>query len=106
LQIAAMPNNNNTGDAYLCAAGCPEKLVDHAERIADMAVEMLEKIKDIKTPDGNPLKIRIGLHCGPAVAGIVGIKTIRYQLWGDSVQVAQQMEATGIISHCALLFAL
>eukprot|EP01132_Coremiostelium_polycephalum_P012286 gene12286-15022_t len=83
------------GDAYLCVCGCPEKRTDHAERTANMAIDMLEAIKSIRTVDNIPIRMRIGIHSGPVVAGIVGIKMIHYQLWGESVQIAQQMESAG-----------
>ncbi|KAF2076091.1 hypothetical protein CYY_002605 [Polysphondylium violaceum] len=87
------------GDAYLCVSGCPEKNEDHAFRVANMAVKMLESIKSIRTVDNIPVRMRIGIHTGPVVAGIVGIKMIHYQLWGESVQIAQQMESSGRADH-------
>jgi class 3 adenylate cyclase len=105
------------GDAYLCIAGCPEKCDDHAEKIANMALEMLESVKSIVAPDGTQVRVRIGMHTGPVIAGVVGIKMIHYQvspllfyllicvsliniqIWGDSVQIAQKMESSGKASH-------
>ncbi|EGC36082.1 hypothetical protein DICPUDRAFT_151484 [Dictyostelium purpureum] len=84
------------GDAYLCVSGCPEKdHTDHAFRVANMAIKMLESIKSIRTVDNIPVRMRIGIHTGPVIAGVVGIKMIHYQLWGESVQITQQMENTG-----------
>eukprot|EP01133_Synstelium_polycarpum_P014967 gene14967-17697_t len=83
------------GDAYLCVCGCPEIRDDHAERVAAMAIEMIEAIKHVRTVDNIPIRMRIGIHTGPVVAGVVGIKMIHYQLWGESVQITQQMESSG-----------
>ena len=65
---------------YLCIAGCPEKTDDHAERIANMALEMVESVKSIIAPDGTQVRVRIGMHTGPVIAGVVGIKMIHYQV--------------------------
>ncbi|KAM9965202.1 hypothetical protein ACTFIW_005009 [Dictyostelium discoideum] len=83
------------GDAYFCVSGCPDKdQTDHAFRVANMAIKMLESIKSIRTVDNIPIRMRIGIHTGPVIAGVVGIKMIHYQLWGESVQITQQMEST------------
>ncbi len=53
---------------------------DHAEKIADMAVEMLEAVQALVAPDGTQVRVRIGIHTGPVIAGVVGIKMIHYQV--------------------------
>lgn len=87
------------GDAYLCLSGCPDKCFDHADRVADMALEMLDKVKQLIAPDGTQVRVRVGIHTGPVVAGVVGIKMIHYQIWGDAVQIASKMESSGKASH-------
>lgn len=67
-------------ESYLCIAGCPEKTDDHAERVANMALDMLEKVKEIFAADGTQVRVRIGMHTGPIIAGVVGIKMIHYQV--------------------------
>lgn len=63
------------GDAYMVVSGLPEKTTNHAEEIMEMGFDMLDAISALLNPaTGQPLKIRVGCHSGPVVAGVVGIK--------------------------------
>jgi class 3 adenylate cyclase len=84
------------GDAYLAAAGVPRPRADHAPAAADFALEAMSVARRLERPDGEPLRLRVGLHSGPVVAGVLGRSRLVYDLWGDTVNVARCMEAQGV----------
>jgi guanylate cyclase len=84
------------GDAYMVAAGLPVPRADHAEVVARMALAMREALAEVATEEGCPLALRIGIHTGPVVAGVIGKRKFIYDLWGDTVNVASRMESSGI----------
>ena len=84
------------GDAYMVAAGIPAHRVDHAEAIADMALDMLKALKQFNAETGQDFTIRIGVNTGPVIAGVIGTKKFIYDLWGDTVNIASRMESQGI----------
>ncbi len=84
------------GDAYMVVSGLPTTRPDHAEAIAKMALEMQAAIETISEARNEKLSIRIGIHSGPVVAGIIGTRKFLYDLWGDTVNTASRMESHGI----------
>ncbi|GAB4303702.1 MAG: adenylate/guanylate cyclase domain-containing protein [Oscillatoriaceae cyanobacterium] len=91
----ALEKIKTIGDAYMAVGGVPLVTENHAESIADMALEMLQEIKNFYQDDGQPFSLRIGINTGPAVAGVIGTKKFIYDLWGDTVNVASRMESQG-----------
>jgi adenylate cyclase len=84
------------GDAYMAAAGLPAPREDHAEAIADLALEMGAEAARCAGEGGVPLEVRIGIDTGPVVAGVIGRAKFTYDLWGDTVNTASRMESHGV----------
>lgn len=100
----ALEKVKTIGDAYMVVGGLPEPRPDHPQAIAAMALDMqkvIQKIinsQSVQWPESiqkQDLAIRIGIHTGPVVAGVIGTKKFTYDLWGDTVNVASRMESHG-----------
>ncbi len=84
------------GDCYMAVGGLPEPQADHADRVANAALEMLPALNRVGKWLDMSLSVRIGLHSGDAVAGVIGRQKFVYDLWGDTVNTASRMESHGV----------
>jgi class 3 adenylate cyclase len=91
------------GDAYMVVGGlqtvygfAQEAHLTHAEDVARMGLEIIEEVERLGRERGLPLQLRVGMHVGPAVAGVIGLKKFIYDVWGDTVNMASRMESTGV----------
>lgn len=87
------------GDAYMAAAGIPEPQPDHAVRVAHLAFDMIADVKELRRDLDVDLMVRIGIHSGAVVAGVIGQSRIAYDVWGDSVNIAARMESHGQVGR-------
>ncbi len=89
------------GDAYMCAGGLPEEDRDHPQRVIAAALDIqrfLQEYRAMRIQQGRPyFEARIGVHTGPVIAGIVGLKKFAYDIWGTTVNVASRLESKGTV---------
>ncbi|WP_077098190.1 adenylate/guanylate cyclase domain-containing protein [Mycobacterium terramassiliense] len=88
-----------SGDSYMVVSGVPRPRPDHSQALADFALDMANVVAGLKDPHGEPVPLRVGMACGPVVAGVVGSRRFFYDVWGDAVNVASRMEATDSVGR-------
>ena len=84
------------GDAYMVLAGAPAIRPDHLAALAELALELVQEVRAFRDPDGHRFAVRIGLHLGPVVTGVIGTRKMAYDVWGDTVNVASRLESSGL----------
>jgi guanylate cyclase len=84
------------GDNYMAVSGVPNSRADHAQAMAEMALDMSKYLAKKQTSSGKPIQFRIGINSGSLIAGIVGKKKFQYDVWGDAVNIASRMESHGV----------
>ena len=83
------------GDAYMAAGGLPEPLDDHAARVVDLGLAMI----DAAEQEGDrlaELRLRVGVHSGPVIGGVIGRGKFAFDIWGETVNIASRLESQGI----------
>lgn len=83
------------GDAYMVIAGAPESNPDRAALIARLALTLLGELDAIRHETGLDIDLRVGIHSGPVIAGVIGRVRFSYDVWGDTVNTASRMESHG-----------
>jgi hypothetical protein len=83
------------GDAYMAVAGVPNAAEDHALRAARMGMAVQDTLKEFNQKNGVNWAVRVGLHSGEVMAGIIGSRKFAYDLWGDTVNLASRLESQG-----------
>ncbi len=84
------------GDAYMAVCGLPEPVANHTERMVRMAIRMVHITREHAMEHNISMKLRVGVNCGPVVAGIIGKSKYIYDLWGDTVNLASRMESGSV----------
>jgi len=83
------------GDAYMVAGGLPTARADHAQAIASLALDMQKAVEHFNEDYSTSIRLRVGICTGPVVAGTIGRRKFAYDLWGETVNMACRLEATG-----------
>lgn len=81
------------GDAYMVVGGLPNYMQEHATAVAGFALEIMKEVNKFRFKDGSRLQLRVGIHTGQVVAGVIGEKKFIYDVWGDAVNVASRLES-------------
>lgn len=87
------------GDAYMVVGGVPSKREDHAVAVVKMALAMRDVLREQRELHGDSLDIRVGVHSGPVVAGVIGTRKFAFDVWGDTVNTASRMESHARPGH-------
>ncbi len=95
----ALEKIKTIGDAYMVIAGAPEERHDHAFILCNFALELLDHVREESSGAFGSVQLRIGIHCGEAVAGVIGKKKFAYDMWGDAVNTAARMESHGEVDR-------
>ncbi len=82
------------GDAYMVVAGAPDRRADHLQALARLALDLVEEMKAFSDAEGHRFAIRVGIHVGPVVTGVIGTRKMAYDVWGDTVNIASRLESS------------
>jgi class 3 adenylate cyclase/HAMP domain-containing protein len=91
------------GDAYMCVSGMPRRKASHPVDMVLAAFEMIHAVQELNSREGSPgWRVRIGIHTGPVIAGVVGIQKFAFDVWGESVNYSSRMESSGAVDRINL----
>jgi class 3 adenylate cyclase len=93
---AGLEKIKTIGDCYMLVGGLPEPRVDHAHAVTDVALKMVTTMERLDRAYSCDLQIRLGIHSGPVVAGVIGTHKFTYDIWGTTVNEASRMESSGL----------
>lgn len=85
------------GYTYMAVAGVPDHTIDHIQRMAGFALEVRSIVRKFSALNGINLQVKIGMHCGPVVAGVIGTTRFNYDLWGETVNTASRLESHDVM---------
>jgi len=83
------------GDCYMAASGLPEPQVDHVDRAVLAGLDIVRNMEHLREQLQAEIRVRVGIHCGPLIAGVIGEIKPFYDIWGDTVNIASRMESHG-----------